>query len=227
LEELEEIQPFLEKLMNMLEMQFGQNCEILLHDYSKGYEQSIVDIRNGHITGRKVGNCGNNLGLEVLKGTTVDGDRYNYITHTKDGKVLRSSSMYFYEGKKVIGSLCINTDITDELRYENYLHAKNNYSFNENEKEEVFATDVNHLLDYFIEEGQRIIGKPAVFMEKKDKLEFLKYLDNVGAFLISKSSVRIGKLLGISKGTLYSYLEIIHVENEDKEGEVNEKSECK
>ena len=86
---------------------------------------------------------------------------------------------------------------------------------------------MNHLLDYFIEEGQRIIGKPAVFMDKKDKLEFLKYLDNVGAFLISKSNVRIGKLLGISKGTLYSYLEIIHGENEDKEREVNEKSECK
>jgi predicted transcriptional regulator YheO len=218
---------YLKKLLDMMENHFGKNNEIVLHDLTKDYNHTIIDIRNGHITGRSIGDCGSNLGLEVLRGTVVNGDRYNYITHTKDGKVLRSSSMYFYEGKKVIGSLCINTDITDELRYENYLHAKNNYSFNENEKEEVFATDVNHLLDYFIEEGQRIIGKPAVFMEKKDKLEFLKYLDNVGAFLISKSSVRIGKLLGISKGTLYSYLEIIHVENEDKEGEVNEKSECK
>lgn len=218
---------YFKKLLDMMENHFGKNNEIVLHDLTQDYNHTIIDIRNGHITGRSIGDCGSNLGLEVLRGTVVNGDRYNYITHTKDGKVLRSSSMYFYEGKKVIGSLCINTDITEELRYENYLHAKNNYSFHENEKEEVFAKDVNHLLDYFIEEGQRIIGKPAVFMDKKDKLEFLKYLDNVGAFLISKSNVRIGKLLGISKGTLYSYLEIIHGENEDKEREVNEKSECK
>ena len=121
---------YLKKLLDMMENHFGKNNEIVLHDLTKDYNHTIIDIRNGHITGRSIGDCGSNLGLEVLRGTVVNGDRYNYITHTKDGKVLRSSSMYFYEGKKVIGSLCINTDITDELRYENYLYAKNNYSFN-------------------------------------------------------------------------------------------------
>lgn len=35
--------------------QFGNQCEVVLHDLSQGYESTIVAIENGHITGRKVG----------------------------------------------------------------------------------------------------------------------------------------------------------------------------
>ena len=72
------------KILDMLEQHFGQSCEIVLHDLTREYDHTIVDIRNGHITGRKVGDCGSNLGLEVLRGTVVNGDRFNYISHTTD-----------------------------------------------------------------------------------------------------------------------------------------------
>ncbi len=202
----------IKKIMDMLEMQFGSNCEVVLHDLTKDYNHTIIDIRNGHVTGRNVGDCGSNLGLEVLRGSVVDnGDRYNYITHTKDGKVLRSSSVYFYnEDNKVIGSLCVNFDITEELRFENYLKARNNYSLGASDDKEVFATDVKQLLEHFISEGQRLVGTPIVLMDRNERLQFLKYLDDAGAFLITKSSERVIQLMGISKGTFYSYLEILH-----------------
>ena len=69
---------FLNRLVDMLEQQLGKNTEIVLHDLRNGYEHTIVDIRNGNITGRKVGGTGSNLGLEVLKGTYGNGDRYSY-----------------------------------------------------------------------------------------------------------------------------------------------------
>jgi len=211
------------KIMDLLEKQFGRNCEVVLHDLTKDYNHTIIDIRNGHVTGREIGDCGSNLGLEVLRGSVVNGDRYNYITHTKDGKVLRSSSLYFYNEKnKVIGSLCINLDITEELRFENYLKARNNYSLDINEDKEVFATDVKQLLEHFITEGQRIVGKPIVLMDRGEKLQFLKYLDDAGAFLITKSSERIIQLMGISKGTLYSYLEILRNGNDVSGNEVDD-----
>lgn len=213
----------IEKIMDLFEKQFGRNCEVVLHDLTKDYNHTIVDIRNGHVTGRKIGDCGSNLGLEVLRGSVVNGDRYNYITHTKDGKVLRSSSVYFYnDNNKVIGSLCINLDITEELRFENYLKARNNYSLDVNEDKEVFATDVKQLLEHFISEGQRLVGKPIVLMDRGERLQFLKYLDDVGAFLITKSSERIIQLMGISKGTLYSYLEILHNGNDVSGNEVDD-----
>ena len=68
-----------QEFMDMLEKQFGNSCEIVLHDLTKDYNHTIVDIRNGHITGRKIGGCGSNLGLEVLSGNVKNGNRFNYI----------------------------------------------------------------------------------------------------------------------------------------------------
>lgn len=112
-----------QKLLTMLEQQFGSRCEIILHDLTRDYAHTIVDIRNGHITGRKIGDCGSNLGLEVLRGTVQDGDRYNYVVHTPDGKILRSSTMFLKNDEgAVIGSLCINLDITQSVAFEGFLH---------------------------------------------------------------------------------------------------------
>ena len=204
------------KLLDMCEAHFGPTCEIVLHDLTLEYDRTIVDIRNGHITGRKAGDCGSNLGLEVLRGSVKNGDRYNYITQTKDGKILRSSSLYIKDGdNQVIGSICINSDITEAVRFKDHLDAAINYpNGNENEKKEVFANDVNQLLDYFLQEGQRLVGKTAPLMNKEERLQFLKYLDDKGAFLITKSGEKICDFLNISKFTLYNDLDTIRKECE-------------
>lgn len=211
MESINDAMPLFQKLMDLLEQHFGYNCEIILHDLTGDYEHTIVDIRNGQITGRKVGDCGSNLGLEVLRGTNLNGDRYNYITHTRDAKVLRSSSTYFRNSKnEVIGCLCINSDITEALRYESYLHANNNYHLDNEQKNEVFATDVRQLLEHFLLEGQRIVDKPANLMTREEQLQFLKYLDDNGAFLITKASERVCEFMGISKSMLYTLLNKLH-----------------
>lgn len=206
---VEEQEEFFKQLMDLLEHHFGYGSEIVLHDLTRDYEHTIVDIRNGHITGRHVGDCGSNLGLEVLRGSVVNGERYNYVTQTPDAKVLRSSSMYMKDDAgRVIGSLCINTDITESVKYEAYLHAQNNYVPERQEQtREVFATDVKQLLEYLLAQGERQIGKPAESMTKEERNEFLRYLDQNGAFLITKSSERVCEFLKISKFTLYSVLE--------------------
>lgn len=201
---------FLSSLLDMLENHFGNACEIVLHDLTKSYEETIIDIRNGHITGRKIGDCGSNLGLEILKGNPEEADQYNYITHTRDAKILRSSSLYIREGGKVVGSICINSDITESMRFENYLHAQNNYPmYQAGNIREFHAADIKQLLEYFLEEGEEIAGKPAHQMNKDDKMAFLRYLDEKGVFLIAKSSDRVCEFLGFSRYTLYSYLENI------------------
>jgi len=221
---MENNQEFLTQLMDMLEQHFGYTCEIVLHDLTKNYAHTIVDIRNGHITGRKIGDCGSNLGLEVLSGKAVSADRYNYITHTRDAKILRSSSLYIKDGEDVIGSICINSDITESMRFENFLHAQNNYSSSQDAATREFhATDIKQLLEHFLIEGEDVVGKSAIQMNKDDKLVFLKYLDEKGVFLITKSSDRVCEFLGISRYTLYSYLETTRGENgktkKGKEGE--------
>lgn len=211
---IENNKAFLMQLMDMLEQHFGFSCEIVLHDLTKNYAHTIVDIRNGHITGRKVGDCGSNLGLEVLKKNVANADRFNYITHTKDAKILRSSSMYIKEGGEVVGSICINSDITESIRFESYLHTQNNYSLGkDSDIREFHAADIKQLFEYFLKEGMEIVGKSTDQMNKADKMAFLKHLDEKGAFLISKSSDRTCEFLGISRYTFYSYLEKIRKED--------------
>lgn len=207
---------FMTRLLDMLEQQFGTNTEIVLHDLRGDYNKSIVDIRNGHITNRVIGGCGSNFGLEVIRGTSANGDRFNYITARPDGKILRSSSLYFRdETGKVIGSLCLNTDISQTLKLQDFLHNYNRYEIQENPAQEVFATDVTQLLEHLIDSAQMECGKSVTEMTREDIIEFLRYLDRKGAFLIQKSSERVMEYLQITRSRLYDYLRLIH--NEEKQ----------
>lgn len=75
-----ESQRLLESVRKLIAAQFGPDCEVVLHDWSKEYESTIVAIENGHVSGRKVGDGGSNLGLEVMRGTTDGSNQLNYIT---------------------------------------------------------------------------------------------------------------------------------------------------
>lgn len=210
MESISEQREFLSELMTMLEEQFPDS-EIVLHDYSMPYEHTIVDIRNGHITGRKVGDCLSNFGLEALSGVSDGINRYNYITFLPSARILRSSSMYFTNGDgKVLGALCINTNITEEVRFEDYLRKKNGYGpgRGETESREIFPGTVQDLLEHLIHEAQSSVGKEPKAMTKEDKVLFIQLLDRKGALLISKAGERICAYLGISKFTLYKYLDI-------------------
>ena len=203
---------FFESLMKGLTAIFGTNCEVVLHDLTDSYESTVVMIENGHVTDRRVGDCGSNLGLEVLRGTVRNGDKYGYFTNTRDGRVLRSSSVYVRDDEgKVIGCLCVNFDVSNLMVADKTIRSL--ISNGEGEKEEeFFVNDVNQLLDALLKKAMEEVGKPVSYMTRDDKIRVVKYLDQKGAFLITKSGNRICQFLDISKFTLYSYLDEVHSE---------------
>ena len=198
------------RLIKMLAIQYGSKSEIILHDLTSTYESTIIGIENNHLTGRKVGDCGSNLGLEILRQDSrqKNHDSFGYITHLKDGRIFRSSTLYIYnEEGSVEGCLCINTDITEMKELSVFFsELYKSQSSHDNEKE-VFAKNVGELVDYYIEKHQELLGKDSSEMSKSEKLDAIRYFDEKGVFLISKSGNKICRYLGISKGTLYSYLE--------------------
>lgn len=204
----------LQRLVEMLAAQFGKNSEIILHDLTKDYEHTIVAIENNWITGRKVGDGGTNLGLEVLRNPpSANGDIYNYFTKTAEGRLLRSSTLYFRDDNgKVVGSLCINSDITQMTEMQKSLQEFTMVP-NESEIEEVFANNVEDLVEFFIEESKKIVDKPSGDMTREEKIEVLRYLDSKGFFLITHAGAFACEYLDISKYTLYKYLGMIRAEN--------------
>ena len=201
----------LTRLMKAIAAQVGPNCEVVLHDYEDDYDHTIAAIENGHVTGRNVGDCGTNLGLEVLRGTVRNGDKYNYMTQTRDGKVLRSSSIYIYDDEgQAIGALCMNWDITEYINAGKALQQITDASGDteeEPEVKEVISSHVSDILDAMIHDSLMYVGKPVDKMSKEDKMKGLKYLDEKGAFLIKKSGEKVMEFYKISKYTLYNYLE--------------------
>ena len=199
---------FISRLMKGIAAQFGRKCEVVLHDYQQDYDKTIVQIENGDVTGRSIGECGTNLGLEVLRGTVSNGDKFNYVTQTKDGKILHSTSVYIRnENNEPMGALCINWDVTDMYVCNKALQDIIGIASDKEAVKEVITNDVNDLLDDLIQESIRYVGKPVAVMTKEDKIKGIKFLDSKGAFLIKKAGDKITKFYDISKYTLYSYLE--------------------
>jgi predicted transcriptional regulator YheO len=206
----------LKRLTQMLAAQFGKNSEIVLHDLSKDYSHTIVAIENNWITGRNVGDGGTNLGLEVLRNPpSTNGDLYNYFNKTVDGRMLRSSTFYFRNSEgKVIGSICINTDITPMVELQDMVREMTMITPSQ-EVEEVFANRVEDLFEFFIKRSIARIGKNVSEMSMEDKIEIVRFLDSKGFFLITHSSDEVCKFLSISKFTLYKYLGIVRGKNSD------------
>ena len=221
MESISENQELIQKFMDLLEHHLGGSCEVILRDYSKGPMHSIVDIRNGHVTGRSVGGCTTNIGFEILKGTVEAKDEFNYLTYASNGKILRSSSIYFKNSEgKPIGSVCVNLDITQSIQFEKFLNQYNHSEPSENEAgdpKEFFTENVNDLLDTLIERTARKFGQAPQTLSKEEKIQFIAELEAKDVFIITNSSKRICSLLGISKYTFYNYLDIVRKQREPYE----------
>ena len=157
---------FYTRLAHGLAVQFGSNCEVVVHDLQgKDIEHSIIAIENGHVTGRRIGDGPSQIVLESL--------------HNSMEKELSS-----FTGT-------IEEDTTKEP----------------------IAVNIGDLLDELISQSVRHIGKPVTLMTKEDKVQVVRLLNEAGAFLITKSGPKVCQFLGISKYTLYSYLDEIKSKN--------------
>lgn len=199
---------FLRHLAKGLADQFGPNCEIVIHDLSDNYkENSIVAIENGHVSNRKVGDGPSLAVLDALKSDPQKlEDHASYLTKTKDDRILKSTTIYIRnDEQKIIGVFSINYDITELIMIENAI--KPLVSVESEEKASPIPQNVTDLLNDLIEESTRQVGKPVPLMTREDKIKAIKFLNDRGALLITKAGDKISKHFGISKYTLYSYID--------------------
>ena len=73
---------------------------------------------------------------------------------------------------------------------------------------EPIINNVQDLLNLLIQQSVDLIGKPVALMNKEDKMEAIRFLNDKGAFLITKSGDKVSKYFGISKYTLYNYIDL-------------------
>jgi len=201
--------PFWEQLVKGITGHFGSNCEVVIHDLTEETEHTIIYIENGHVSGRSKGDGSSRVVLEALsKDGSELSDRIGYLTQTDNGKILKSSTIYIKDDAgKVLGVFAINYDITN-LMMADYALQNLISTSDDVETPEKINKGVSELLDDLIQQSVALIGKPVPQMNRDDKIRAIRFLQDAGAFLITKSGDRVSKFFGISKYTLYNYIDV-------------------
>ena len=116
------------------------------------------------------------------------------------------------------GILSINFDISALLMVESAIGAITaTPEQSREEQQRITVINVNDLLEELIEQSVALVGKPVALMNKEDKVKAIQFLSGHGAFLITKSGDKVAKYFGISKYTLYSYIDAkIDTKQEEK-----------
>ncbi len=200
----------LKRLASAIAAQFGESCEVVVHDLTgEDTEHTIAAIENGHVSHRTAGGGASKVVLEALarRDDPTLVDALGYLTRTRDGRILKSSTIYLRDGSgRIDGVLAINYDITELLMAERAVDALLNHKSQEKAPDRI-PQNVNDLLDDLITQSVERVGKPVAMMTKEDKIEAIQFLSRAGAFLVTKSGDKVSKYFGISKYTLYSYID--------------------
>lgn len=195
----------------------GRNTEIVLHDLTKP-ESSVIDIVNGHISGRTVGSpvlagprhdLGFAAALHSPEGA-INSDPVlisNYPTTAAGGNTLRSSTVVFRDAAGLpYASLCINADFGGLAA----AHACLEQLLAPAKKpEHVVAEqpDMALLMTEIIQTA--LTGSNNGSMNKKAKLEAVRQMQERGIFIVKGGIEKAAAALGVTRYTIYNYLDEI------------------
>ncbi len=201
------------QIMKAIAAHFGNNCEVVLHDLKKP-ENSLIAMA-GNVTNRSVGAPITNFVLEIIQkeGDHAE-DRIGYISKTKEGKELKSTTIFIRENEKVRYVLCINYCISDFVLTTNIINEfcqekiEAQEVIEQQDGKEFFANDVEEFLDNIINETLKQKNERKLqYMERQEKIDLIRSLDRKGVFLVKGAVDLIASHLGASKFTVYNYLD--------------------
>jgi predicted transcriptional regulator YheO len=68
---------------------------------------------------------------------------------------------------------------------------------------------LDEALDQLIAQGEAQLGRPLEEMSRTEKQKLVRFLDDRGAFSLRKSVERVADILGVSRFTVYNYLDAV------------------
>ncbi|MGW9019772.1 helix-turn-helix transcriptional regulator [Priestia megaterium] len=191
---------------------FGPQCEVVIHDLTQP-QSSVMFTINNHVTGREVGQSFDHLVKQVLLSEDFKEDHLaGYEIETDDHRLIKSSTTLIrdFQGQ-VIGALCINYDMNLMLQMRKMLDGlmpvnhTDQQSSDEVKEEEDSIQNVEDITDQLIQ--QIIANSSHPFMKRREKIELIRFMDEKGIFLMKGAVDKVADQLGISRVTVYSYLD--------------------
>lgn len=207
----------------------GRNTEIILHDLTQP-ERSVIDIVNGHVSGRSVGSpvlggLQQDKGFAAVMRTTEADAGYepavipNYPTTAADGRTLRSATAVFRDKTgQPFASLCINTDISGLLTAQAFLDQLMAPPPPRMEKVAEPA-DMELLMAEIIRSSLAGMSSHSRTQNKKAKLEAVRQMQERGIFIVKGGIEKAAAALGVTRYTIYNYLDEIRQLSTDESDE--------
>ncbi len=202
-------------LVEPLQAMFGSRTEVVLHDLSK-MPGSVVAIA-GDLSGRGLGAPSTNLGLMLMASGEHPTQLIGYRTEMPGGIVCRSSTVFFYgSSPQPLVALCVNTDVRDIMGAKDVLDSMlGNWSPLEPTSEvEVFYDNVESLSEDVLRRAIDSVGVPVDEMTKKQKIAVIAELQKRGFFIIREAADLAAAALGVTRYTIYNYLNEIRGDTE-------------
>jgi D-arginine utilization repressor len=124
-----------------------------------------------------------------------------------DGRRLKSISVVIRDSDATaVGLLCINLDVSkfDDLNQvlERFLDQKNLVP----QPQELFKDDWQERINIYVHDHLRQQHKTLESLTRADKQALIDVLNREGAFRQKNAATYVGKVLGISRATVYKYL---------------------
>jgi predicted transcriptional regulator YheO len=203
---------FLDRLAQGIAEMFGVSCETVIHDFSVS-SHPILSIYNGHISDREVGSTLDLTGLEQQ--VDFEGDVINLLATTPRGQQVKSST-FSLKGPDYHLALGVNYDFTP-LAYANRALLdlmRTDVDF----RSAVYQNRDTKISDLFQQCADRI-GKPIREMNKADRLRIVELLSQQDAFSYRRAVPYVAAQLGVSRYTIYKYLDEVTVVSKEKEAQ--------
>ena len=206
----EEAFEFLDRTARGIAETFGSSCETLVQDMGLD-SHPVLSIYNGHVSGRTVGSTQDVTGVE--QDLHLDSDVVNLLAVTPSGQQTKSST-FTIKGEDYHLGFGINYDFTP-LAYANrvlldLMHTEVDFH------SAVYNARDNGISELFDAALLRV-GKPAREMNKADRLRVIEYLKNMDAFSYRRAVPYVAAHLGVSRYTIYKYLDEVNAKQQEKE----------
>jgi predicted transcriptional regulator YheO len=189
----------------------GDNFEVVVHSLDR-LPNSIVAIA-GNLTGRGVGGPMTDLLLQRIR----VGDTQNFLRYRTTGRRAQqmiSSTIFIKDGETPVACLCINTDIGGLEDAQRILSSLTEASrtvgdpdlSSDGRPSESFPQSIEELTRATVQRMIEAAGVPVELMQRQHKMEVVAELERHGIFLIRDSVGYVAQALGVTRYTIYNYL---------------------
>jgi predicted transcriptional regulator YheO len=175
-------------------------AEVVLHDLNT---QKIAAIFNS-FSNRYIGDD------SLLEEIAVDGSESvigPYLKVNWDGRKLKAISVVIRNSEQQpVGLMCINLDLAKFEALQELIQQFIQPEHLISQPEELFKHDWQERMNIYVHEHLKRQHKRLENLSRLEKQELVKLLNKKGAFNQKNAAAYVGKMLGISRATVYKYL---------------------